>query len=166
MNILFLRGDTSDVGGDKVLWLEAQGHAVTEPRWPGWGKYTGHDFREITYTDSITDQVFDVAIGSSYGGALLHLLLGTGFWRGPAILMAPALELNGHYFIDHGDRIALIHDPADTVCAYSRTAELYRQLPEHLTRLWQGSYGGHRLQRAVCPEVLGEAINWVTGPLR
>jgi pimeloyl-ACP methyl ester carboxylesterase len=77
----------------------------------------------------------DVLVGSSFGGAVALVLLQRGLWRGPTLLLAPAVRARGLPFrlpaevpvwLVHGLRDALIDIEDSRELARAGTPELVR----------------------------------------
>ncbi|MBK7581932.1 MAG: hypothetical protein IPI67_17210 [Myxococcales bacterium] len=77
------------------------------------------DFQGSVATQAAALAVFrpDVLVGSSFGGAVAVLLLQRQLWRGPSLLLAPAV---GHFGVDaripDGVRVTVVHGRSDTIC--------------------------------------------------
>ena len=85
-----------------------------------------------------------VLVGSSFGRGITMALLQRGLWRGPIVLLAPAIK---RYQFDlkfpDGVHAIIIHDPSDDIISYADSIELQAANPK-TCELWE-SDGGHRL---------------------
>ena len=78
-----------------------------------------------------------VVVGSSYGGAVLLALLQHGEWRGPALLLAPALGLLAPYSLwlpapAARGPLVVVHGARDTVVPLAHSRTLARSVPDCL----------------------------------
>lgn len=78
-----------------------------------------------------------VVVGSSYGGAVLLALLQHGEWRGPALLLAPALGLLAPYSLwlpapAARGPLVVVHGARDTVVPPAHSRALARSVPDTL----------------------------------
>lgn len=78
----------------------------------------------------------DVLVGSSFGGAVALALLQRGLWRGPTLLLAPAV---GHFGVEpripEGVRVTLVHGTRDEICPVEWSRALARTGSPSLVRL-------------------------------
>ncbi len=94
----------------------------------------------------------DIVLGSSWGGAVAVELLRNGDWKGPTVLLAPAVrrvciktKQGNHHEIAcqlRGKRVVIFHDPNDGVVPFEDSVALAREGQLEL-RAVDG--GGHRL---------------------
>ena len=94
----------------------------------------------------------DIVVGSSWGGAVAVELIRSGVWKGPTVLLAPAVHRVASKTRQgdvretaqqlRGRRIVIFHDPTDDVVPFADSEELSREAQAEL-RAVDG--GGHRL---------------------
>jgi predicted esterase len=69
----------------------------------------------------------DVVVGSSFGGAVAAALVQRGQWRGPTLLLAPALaHLGLSLTLPEGSRVLIVHGERDAVVSIDDSRELAR----------------------------------------
>ena len=107
----------------------------------------------------------DIVVGSSWGGAVAVELIRTEAWKGPTVLLAPAVQ-RVCIRTNHGDsqeiarrlrgkRIVIFHDPTDEVVPFADSEALAREGQLEL-RAVDG--GGHRLMGICRDGRLAEAL--------
>lgn len=120
-------------------------------------------------TEAVQEAQPDVVVGSSWGGAVAAELLIRGAWRGPTILLAPAVEkvctgtgdddlpLKRKQLQECASHspILIFHDPADEVIPHSHSQGLAEGSSIEL-RLVEA--GGHRLLDLLARGELSRAI--------
>lgn len=107
----------------------------------------------------------DIVLGSSWGGAVAVELIRQGYWKGPTVLLAPAVhrvcvktnqgdsqEIARQL---RGNRIVIFHDPTDAVVPFADSEALAREGELDL-RAVDG--GGHRLLDICRDGRLAEAL--------
>ena len=98
-----------------------------------------------------------VLIGSSFGGAMTMALVQHNIWRGPVVLLAPAIK---HYGFDlklpKDVNAIIIHDRSDDIIPFADSILLNESNPKQ-SILWE-SDGGHRLSTITKNGVLEKAI--------
>ena len=98
-----------------------------------------------------------VLVGSSFGGGITMALLQRGLWKGPIVLLAPAIK---RYQFDlkfpSGVHAIIIHDPSDDIVSYADSIALQAVNPKSC-ELWE-SDGGHRLSTIKSNGILEKAV--------
>ena len=98
-----------------------------------------------------------VLVGSSFGGGITMALLQRGFWKGPIVLLAPAIK---RYQLDlefpDDVHAIVIHDPSDDIINYEDSIVLQKANPA-TCELWP-SDGGHRLSTITQNGTLEKAV--------
>lgn len=111
----------------------------------------------------------DIVVGSSWGGAVSAALLAEGAWRGPTILLAPAIqrvaERSGRPDLSALTKalreiaakqpLVIVHDPTDETIPHAHSVAL---AADSAVVLRSVSGGGHRLMDFVERGELAEAI--------
>lgn len=119
----------------------------------------------------------EVVVGSSWGGAVATELVGTGAWKGPTILLAPALarvaarmengqlELRTERLKQAAQQVpvVLFHDPDDGTIPFSDSLALAEGSPITLQKV---SAGGHRLMDLLHSGTLAAELERLVGRVR
>ncbi|MFT5357712.1 MAG: hypothetical protein ACI9KE_004949 [Polyangiales bacterium] len=115
----------------------------------------------------------DILIGSSWGGAVAAELIATGAWKGPTILLAPAIE-RVDVWARRGDLaqttaalraaaeaspVLIFHDPADETVPHADSVRLAEGSAIDLRTV---DAGGHRLLLLLERGELAEAVREAT----
>ncbi len=110
--------------------------------------------RVVTY---LHQHPASVIIGSSFGGAITMALLQRGVWRGPIVLLAPAIQYYGLALtLPAGVHAVIIHDPSDDIIPFAGSQALQHANPL-MTELRE-SDGGHRLHTITSNGMLERAV--------
>lgn len=123
--------------------------------------------------DSVHDAEAAVLVGSSWGGAVAAELLTRGVWRGPTILLAPAIaavyrktqradaaaHLSRLRELSATVPILIFHDPADETIPHADSESLAAGSSIELRSV---SAGGHRLMQLLERGTLAAAIHSLT----
>ncbi len=158
---IYIHGLESGPHGSKATYVRER-FAGSAPAMPS--RYEGHRRRPECFEPSVEvaaahvrERGASILVGSSFGGAVTMTLLQRGVWRGPVVLLAPAIAL---YELDlvlpEGCSAIVIHDPADDVVPYEGMEAFVRANPDR-AELW-ASTGGHRLSTIIERGVLARAI--------
>ncbi len=167
--VVFLHGLESGPGGTKARWLKHHLGAITpeldtsvaiatwkrEERWDEAARLAAFATPLARARDVLAGA--RVAIGSSFGGAVLLQLAWSGAWAGPCVYLAGAgVKLTPHRSLPRGSRAVLVHGRYDEV------------VPLADSRLLAGSPGcttwlhevpdGHRLTSVLDSGLLAAAI--------
>lgn len=115
----------------------------------------------------------DIVLGSSWGGAIAVELIRRGHWRGPTVLLAPAVHRvcmktgvgDSHQIARElrGERIVIFHDPTDAVIPFADSVNL---ADEGQLELRAVDGGGHRLMGICNDGRLAEALRELAGEKR
>jgi hypothetical protein len=117
----------------------------------------------------------DVVVGSSWGGAVAAKLVVEGAWRGPTILLAPAIQrvltwtrdlapdayLSRLRAVSADVPMVIFHDPSDDVVPYADSVALAQGRPIDLRTV---SAGGHRLMGILNDSTLADAVRACASP--
>ncbi|GMV19307.1 MAG: hypothetical protein AMXMBFR56_75310 [Polyangiaceae bacterium] len=100
----------------------------------------------------------EVLVGSSFGGAVALALMQRGLWRGPTLLLAPAV---GHFGVEgripDGVRVTLVHGTRDEICPIEWSRALARTGSPALVRLVEVD-DEHRLGSLLEGEALADFV--------
>ncbi len=101
-------------------------------------------------------------IGSSFGGALVMMLMRSGDWQGPALILAGAgLKLTGDPRLPEGARAVLIHGRGDAVVPLE-DARATAAASGPGVCLWEVD-DDHRLDATLRGGLIDLAVAWLTG---
>eukprot|EP00128_Syssomonas_multiformis_P015221 Colp12_sorted_trinity150504_noHs@35474 len=126
LRVLFIHGLEGGPKGSKAVYLaglrESHNILTLTPHM----RNTKNVFQSILIQlRAIRDFKPHVIVGSSYGGGLALLLLQTGAWRGPTILLAQALGMATKRALwlpeHHPEKIICVHGTKDTVIPLEHT---------------------------------------------
>ena len=122
LRVLFIHGLEGSPQGNKARYLRQHFDVVAEAM-------DTSDFEGCVRQQAslVEREAPDVVIGSSFGGAVAAALVQRGKWRGPTLLLAPAL---GHLGLERtlpaGARVAIVHGTRDAVVPIDDSRELAR----------------------------------------
>jgi predicted alpha/beta hydrolase family esterase len=120
--------------------------------------------------DAITREQPDIVVGSSWGGAVAVELMRAGIWRGPTVLLAPAVHrVAARANTGHGDDVArqlatrsaktiIFHDPDDDTVPFQDSEALARLGNLELRSV---NAGGHRLMELLHSGELAQALRQI-----
>lgn len=118
------------------------------------------DFQGAVATQAAAAREYnpDVLVGSSFGGAVALALLQRGLWRGPTLLLAPAV---GHFGVEaripDGVRVTIVHGTRDEICPIDWSRALARTGSPELVRLVEVD-DEHRLALLLEGEALADLV--------
>ncbi len=151
--ILFLHGLESGPGGKKSRWLAERYGGCTPQLTTGDFLLALQQARE-----AIAALQPELVIGSSYGGALLLVLMQEGTWRGPALFLAQAgVKFGFPAELPAGSRAILIHSADDEVVPIAGSEALAAGGGPGV-ELIRVEGKGHRLEACVTDGTLEGAI--------
>eukprot|EP00727_Mastigamoeba_balamuthi_P002055 m51a1_g11847 hypothetical protein (686) ;mRNA; f:478277-481218 len=112
IRVVYLHGIKGSVVGTKALYLSTQ-FALHAPSLPTWNPFASL----LAAVRAIQEWSPHVVVGSSYGAALLVWLMQRGEWRGPAVLISPAigLALPFNVWLPQTAPVAILHGTRDTL---------------------------------------------------
>jgi predicted esterase len=141
LRVLFIHGLEGSPQGAKARFLAQRFDATTPAMdtsdFPGCVRLQARHVHEFHP---------DVVVGSSFGGAVALALVRDGTWRGPTVLLAPAVRHCGvPAEVPAGIAVTIVHGTADDVVDISASRTLARTGSPGLVELLEVS-DGHRLQ--------------------
>jgi hypothetical protein len=104
----------------------------------------------------------DVVVGSSFGGAVVHALLGSGRWAGPTVLLCPAWRrVPGAPLLGPCRSLVVVHAPNDEVVPYADSVDL--AAATGATLVTTGDDDDHRLSRSATAANLAAWVRLAAG---
>lgn len=157
MKVLFIHGLEGSPQGAKAQCLRRHFDVIAE------GMDTG-DFSACVAQQAraVAEHAPHVVVGSSFGGAVAAALLSQGAWRGPTVLLAPAL---GHFGVPltlpEGVPVLIIHGTRDAIVPLDESRSLSRSGTPGAVRLCEVD-DEHRLVSLLEGDALASMIaDWV-----
>ena len=129
--VLFVHGQESGPQGTKARLLAEHFEALTP-------QMDTRDFEACVRQIAAAIDAFhpDVVVGSSFGGAVAVALLQRGRWRGPTLLLAPAVvELGLPPRLPEGVPVTIVHGTRDEVVPIAGSLSLARSGSPEQVRL-------------------------------
>jgi alpha/beta superfamily hydrolase len=115
--------------------------------------------------DALSEKAPDVLVGSSFGGAVAVALLQRGLWKGPTLLLAPAVK---HFGLEprlpENVRVLIVHGTRDDVVDIETSRVLARTGSENLVEMIELD-DEHRLKSVLETELLTELVNRTAQPV-
>jgi predicted esterase len=151
--VLFVHGLEGSPQGSKARYLaerfEAETPAMDTSFFPGCARLQA---------ERIAAFQPDVLVGSSFGGAVAVALLQQGVWRGPTVLLAPAVR---HFAIEPvlpgGVAVTIVHGKADDVVDIETSRVLAGSGAPGRVRLLEVD-DGHRLESLLADDTLERLV--------
>ena len=155
LRVLYVHGLEGSPQGHKARYLRQRFDVVAEAM-------DTSDFERCVrqQADVIARERPDVVVGSSFGGAVAAALVQRGKWRGPTLLLAPALRhLGVERTLPAGLPIAIVHGTRDAVVAIDDSRALARALGVELIEIDDE----HRLEALLEGERFAELTRRIAG---
>ena len=134
MKVMYLHGlEGSAKEGAKAVYCKKQFGAVA-PQMPATLKRLIKDKKECIATclqvaiDAVEEHQPDLIIGSSFGGGITMGLLQGGYYKGDAILLAPAgVKYGLSPLLPTESKIVIIHDRTDEIVPFEDSLKIIKE---------------------------------------